>query len=790
MLKNYFTVAFRNLWKHKGFSSINLIGLALGLACSLLILLWVQDERGVDAFHQKKDRLFYVYERNFMGGKVQSWYWTQGPLAEELKKEIPEVESSTPLSWPETHTFMIPDKTLKEDGYGASADFFTMFSHPLLEGSAVSALNTPNSLAISRKMAVEFFGSPSAAIGKTISYENHKNFTVSAVYEDMSSRVSSPVNFIMSWTAYLEFNDWAKDWVSTDPRTVILLRSDADPALVEKKLTHVLDKFETERKEMHTELHLQRFSDYYLRSEFNNGVPVDGRISYVRLFSIVALFILLIACINFMNLTTARSVSRAKEIGVRKVMGALRGLLIRQFIGEAILMSLLSVSIALMLVYTLLPAFNQLTGKQIVLPLGNIGFWGSLLGITLFAGIFSGSYPAFFLSSFSPIRVLKSGTASKAGGGIWLRRGLVVFQFVLSIVLILSTMMISRQVQYMQNARLGYDRENLLYIPVEGDLGKKLDVFRTEAGSLPGITDLSMLSDNPTNMNNGTLSFSWPGKNPNETDRFIFEAIGPDYVRTMKLQMVEGRDFSPAFPTDSSGILINETAAKLMGYADNAIGKTMTMGRHQAHIVGVVKDFHFGSLHNAIMPLALQQGRGNDFMTIVVRTEAGKTAQALAGLEKLYKQLAPAYPFSYKFSDQEYARLYVSERMTGSLSVAFAALAIFISCLGLLGLSMFTAEQRTREIGIRKVLGASVSSLFKLLSVDFLALVGVAFLIAAPLGYWAMNSWLKGFAYRTAMPWWIFAGAGLLAATIALATVCMQALKAARVNPVKSLRAE
>jgi putative ABC transport system permease protein len=791
MIKNYFLVAWRNLVRNRTFSTINILGLALGLACSLSILLWVQDERSVDAFHRNGDRLYYVYERNYMGGKLQTWYWTQGPLAEELKKEIPEVQAATSMSWSDVHTFAVGDKLLKEDGFAAGADYFTMFSYPILEGSAKEALNSPDGLAISRKMAVALFGSPAAAIGKAIRYENTKDFMVKAVFEDLSPKVSVQANYIMSWSGYTEDgNEWVKDWGSVDPRTCILLRPGSNVAAVEARIKNIPSKFETEVKDIRIELGLQRFSDYYLRSEFRDGVPTAGRIEYVRLFSLVALFILLIACINFMNLTTARSLKRAKEIGVRKVMGAARGLLIRQFIGEAILMAVLSVLLALMIVQMTLPAFNQLTGKEISLPLTRPDFWLSLAGITLLTGLLSGSYPAFYLSGFNPVRVLKAALPSGSRGDALFRQGLVVFQFVLSVVLILSTILISRQVRYMKDARLGYDRENLLYIPINGDLGGKLDVFRTEAAHLPGVQNISTLSSEPTVMNDGILSLSWDGKDPNEHDRFIHEGIGAGYLQTMKIALVAGRDFDPAtYPTDSTGVIVNETGIALMHYKD-PIGKPVYSGNYKMHIVGVVKDFHFQSLHDKIMPLTLHPGRNAWFRTILVRTKPGQTTQALAGLGKLCKQLNPSFPFDYKFSDVEYAALYKSEGITGQLSVIFAILAILISCLGLLGLSLFTAEQRVREIGIRKVLGASVGSLFGLLSKNFLRLIGLAFLIGAPLGWWAMHQWLEGFAYRTDIPWWTFAVAGAAVLVVTLLTVCGQTIRAATTDPIKSLRTE
>ena len=789
MLKNYIKIAFRNLWKQKGFSAINIVGLAMGLACSLLILLWVEDERGVDAFHQNGKDLYYVYERNNLGGKIESWYWTQGPLAEELKKEIPEIKAATPIEWSNTNTFSVNNKIVKEDGINAGPDFFSMFSYPLLEGRAIDALNSPTSISISRKMAVDFFGSPSAAIGKTIRFENKKDFKVSAVFEDFPLRAADRYNYIMSWSAYIEDNAWAKDYEAVDTRTAVQLRPDADPTVVQNKMKFILDKFQTELKGSNRiELGLERFDQYYLHSEFKNGFPAGGRIEYVQLFSLVAIFILLIACINFMNLTTARSVKRAKEIGVRKVMGAVRSLLIRQFIGEAILLAVISMTLAILLTILVLPAFNQLTGKEIIIPYHKAGFWLSIVGLSLLTGIFSGSYPAFFLSAFNPIQVLK-GTLKSGLRTILFRKGLVVFQFVLSIVLIISTILISRQIHFVQTASLGYNRQNLLYIPIEGNLSAKLDVFNAEAKKLPGVVNVSELSEAPTEMNNGTLSVGWQGKDPNMHVRFIHDAIGPDFMQTMKLQLVAGREFSSDGSFDSLGYLVNETAVAQMGYKD-PVGKPISNGGGQGYIRGVVKDFHFRSLHDPIQPLILVQGKNNWYSTILVRTEAGKAKVALEGLNKLCKALNPAFPFSYKFSDEEYEKLYKSDEVIGSLSVIFAGLAIFISCLGLMGLSIFTAAQRVREIGVRKVLGASVTSLFTLLSKEFLVLVGIAFVIAVPLGWWAMNKWLTNFTYRAPVPWWVFGVAGLTAILVALATVCIQALKSANANPVNSLRSE
>jgi ABC-type lipoprotein release transport system permease subunit len=536
------------------------------------------------------------------------------------------------------------------------------------------------------------------------------------------------------------------------------------------------------------ELGMQRFDEQYLHAHFKNGVISGGRIEYVRLFSMVALFILLIACINFMNLTTARSVKRAKEIGVRKVMGGRRGALIGQFISEAMLLAFFAFIIALVLVNLLLPGFNMLTGKNIVFPATDPLFWLQLIALGIITGIISGSYPALFLSSFQPVKVLK-GTIHFSKSAAGFRKGLVIFQFVLSILLIIGTIIVSRQVNYIQTKNLGYNRENLVFIPLEGDLPKQYTLFKQELLKQPGIKLVTQMTGSPVAIGNYQDAVDWEGKAPDYRPTFAIATVGYDFTKTMGVQLLEGRDFSINFPTDATGFVINEAAAKKMGYA-HPIGKRVTLedGR-SGLIIGMIRDFHTASLHEAIDPMILsfgEKGWGN----ILVRTTAGKTQQALTALERLCKELNPKFPFSYQFSDEEYLRLYKSEQVIRKLGSYFAFLAILISCLGLLGLALFTAEQRTKEIGIRKVLGASVTQLFILLSGEFLLLVLIAFVIAGPLAWWAMSKWLEGYAYRTVISWWIFIVAGTLALLIALITVSSQTIKTALANPAKSLRTE
>ncbi len=490
MIKNFFKVAVRNLWKQKGYSFLNIFGLAMGMTCSLLILLWIRDEKSMDGFHAKGNRLYSVFERQYYDGKIESGHYTPGVLAAEMKKVLPGVEMASGFSENGKSTFQAGDKIIKEDVSFAGADFFRMFSYPLLQGTEAAALSSPVSISISRKMAIAFFGSPESAIGRTIRYENRKDLTIKAVFEDLPANASRKFECLINWDTYLEDNSWAKEWGNNGPQTLLLLRNDADPALFTRKITHFLDNYNKEQsKSFRIELGMQRFADLYLHSQIKNGEVTGGRIEYVGLFSIVAIFILCIACINFMNLTTARSVKRAKEIGIRKVVGAVRPALIRQFLGEAVLLSFFSVILALGMVILVLPAFNHMTGKEISFPYGSSAFWGSLAVLTLVTGMISGSYPALFLSSFQPIRVLK-GTLTFSPSATWFRKGLVVFQFVLSIVLIIGTIVVSGQVNYVQSINLGYDRENLLYIPLEGDLTGKYKLFKEAALRLPGVSEV------------------------------------------------------------------------------------------------------------------------------------------------------------------------------------------------------------------------------------------------------------------------------------------------------------
>jgi putative ABC transport system permease protein len=792
MLQNYFKTAWRNLVRNKAFSAINILGLALGLACSLLIMLWVQDERGVDNFHVNGKQLYQVYERNYYDGKVDGNYPTQGLLAQELKRVIPEVQYASgfeSVAAPGSQsTFQVDNKVIKMDGMFAGEDFFNMFSYPLLQGKASSALNASSAIAMSRKMAEYFFGSAGKAMGKTIRYEDKEDLIVTAVFENLPANSSQQFDFLRTWTDFVQQNNWVNNWGNTDPATFIQLRKEANASNVEAKIKDFIYRYKEKDKSFIIELALQLYAEKYLHSTFKNGYIDGGRIEYVRLFSIVAVFILLIACINFMNLATARSTKRAKEVGVRKVIGAGRTTLVWQFAGEALLLTFLSVIAAVIIASLLLPAFNNLTAKQLALPFTQPVFWVTLISLLLITGIISGSYPALFMSSLNPVRVLK-GTLKFTWAATFFRKGLVGFQFALSLILIVCMIVIYQQVNYIQTKNLGYNRENLIYLPIEGELVKNYNLFKEAATKEPGILNISKMRNSPTIIGHHTGSIEWPGKDANQSISFADGVVGYDFAKTMKLNLLEGRDFSKDFGMDTASYLLNETAVKKIGFK-NPLGQTIKWGNRPGKVIGVMQDFHFNSMHQAIDPLIMRLDEHWGWGTILIRTQAGKTKEAIASLEKICKKINPKFPFTYQFSDQEYAKLYSNEQAVSKLSNYFAFLAIFISCLGLFGLAMFTAEQRIKEIGVRKVLGASVLNIVSLLSTNFLKPVVVAMLIAFPVAWYAMHQWLQGFAYKISIDWWMFVLAGLLTVCIALLTISYQSIKSALTNPVTSLKTE
>ncbi|PWU24280.1 hypothetical protein C5B42_00170 [Candidatus Cerribacteria bacterium 'Amazon FNV 2010 28 9'] len=792
MIKNYLKTALRSLGRNKVFSFINISGLALGMGCSLLILLWVQSEYKIDSFNKNSSRLFSVYERQFYNDKVDAFHSTPGLMADELKRAFPEVEYASGFGWINENSFSLGEKIIQEEGGWAGNDYFKMFNYPLLQGDPQTALNSPSAIAVSKKMAENFFGSTENAINKTIRFNEKRDFKITAVFENAGVNASKKFDYLINWYAYLDDNPWLKDWsinINDGPKTFVALRAGADANGFSTRSKNFLRSYYKEQRAgFHIELGIQRFDEMYLHSQFKNGQIDGGRIEYVKLFSIIALFILVIACVNFMNLTTARFMKRAKEIGVRKVTGAIRLSLLTQFMGEAILIAFLSLILALAIVLLLLPVFNALTQKHISLPAGNPLFWVTILFLAFITGIIAGSYPAIFLSSFDPIKVLKGSIKAGPKAAIF-RKALVVFQFTLSIVLVIGTIVVSKQLNYIQTKNLGYDKDHVINVPLQGTLPGKYTAFKQEAANIPGVTLVTRISQIPTKLTSGTSDVDWENRNPSEKNLFVWASVGYDFVKTLDLHILQGRDFSKDYPTDSAGYLLNESALKIINYKD-PVGKQFTFWGKQGTIVGILKDFHFNSLHDPIQPLILRLRENENSGNALVRIQPGKTQMALRTLEALSREFNPKFPFAYQFLDEAYNGLYTSEQIISKLSRYFAFIAIFICCLGLLGLVMFTAEQRIKEIGIRKVLGANTASVFGLLSKDFLLLVLIAFVIASPIAWWAANDWLTGFAYRINISWWMFLLAGLLAMIIALLTISFQALKAATANPVKSLRTE
>jgi putative ABC transport system permease protein len=787
MFKNNLKVARRNLVKNKMFSFINISGLSLGLTCSALIALWIQDEYNMDSFHENDDRIFTVTSFEYSGSEITGSYDTPGLLGEELKHVMPEVESACNYAWSSYYTFAVKDKKIKINGNFAGIDFFKIFSYPLLLGTKQTALKTPESIAISRKMATNLFGSPELAMGEAIRFEDYKDLKVTAVFEDLKDNVSEKFEYIINWNLFIERNNWLNEWHNSGPTTFVLLRKHVTPETVLPKLRHFIKNYDKEYSDLdRLELGLQPFHDKYLHSNFKNGYISGGRIEYVQLFTIVAVFILLIACINFMNLSTARSIKRAKEIGVRKVIGAMKGTLISQFMLEAFLFTIIAVLLSIVLLVILLPQFNLLTEKNISSPFTDLKFWIGIFSLIFITGIISGSYPAFLLSSFKPIAAIKNNLRLSSSSGVF-RKALVVFQFGLSMIFIVGMIVISRQVEFIYNKNLGYQKSNLIYLSLTGNIAANFDLFKNEALKRKGIVDITSMSQRPVEIENSTGDVEWDGKVPNTKPNFTQAAVGYDFVKTMKATMLYGRDFSEDH-ADSTSYIINETALKIIGYKD-PIGMPLIFWGNSGTIIGVIKDFHFNSLHVPIRPLILRLKKGK-WGYALIRTTPGQTQLALAGLESLHEKLNPAFPFAHQFADEEYAYLYASEKIAKQLSVYFAFIAILISSLGLLGLVIFSAEQRTKEVGVRKVLGASVSQIIALLSKDFMTLVFVSVVLSSPVAYYLMNEWLQGFEYHIYIQWWIFIIAALGSVIIALLTISFQAIKAATTNPVNSLKSE
>ncbi|WP_439880299.1 ABC transporter permease [Pontibacter sp. MBLB2868] len=785
MYTNNLKMAYRNLMRHKVFSLINISGLALGMTCSILILLWVKDEFSFNRFHKDIDNLYRVRViQHYPGAEDLNTDANPGPLAEALEEEMPEVKQAARMNWPSMQLFTFGDKALKLTGRYVDPSFLKIFTFPLLQGNVEQVLSQPRTMVITEEKAISLFGSADAALDKVVKVNNQDSYRIAGVLKDVPKNSSLQFDYLMPYQdlATQPMHQWTKSWDNYGIRTFVQLKPGTDVDAFNKKIEPII---RNHSKESRSDVFVQAVSDMYLHDDFRVGKVGGGRIENVRLFTIVAIFILIIACINFMNLATARSAKRAKEVGVRKAIGADKSSLIKQFMVESVLVAFLALFLAVNFAGMLLPQFNDLTGKFVELDLFNPQLIAMLLGVALLTGILSGSYPAFFLSSFNPALVLKGTVKLNKRVGVF-RKGLVVFQFILSGLLIISTLVVYLQLHYIRTKDIGMDRENLVYVPIEGNLRDRYEVVKNELLDNPNILAVSSTDQNPMMVGNST-SINWKGKDPNADILFSVMSADYDLLKTLDIKLKSGRDFSKEFGTDTAAFLINEEAARLMQLQE-PVGEWLEWG-NKGHIVGVVKNFHTVPVMVKVQPLVIRLDPGHSNL-MLARIAPGKTTETLAAMEGVLKKHNPAFPFEYHFMDDDYEMMYKSEAIMGQLTKYFAGIAIFISCLGLFGLALFTAEQRTKEIGIRKVLGASVSSIVYMLSKDFLKLVLIANLIALPLGWYFMSNWLNDYADRMELSWWIFAVAFIATFIIALVTLSFHAVKTAVNTPISSLRTE
>ena len=805
MFKNYFNIALRNLWKNKGISAINILGLSLGIATCLLILLFVQKELSYDRFNEKADRLYRItFEGKMQGGEIREAS-VMPPVAQTLKNDYPEVEEATRLQFSGTPRITYGDKIFTDRLAYADSNFFQVFSLPLIKGNAATALAEPNTVIITTTLAEKYFGD-AEPIGKVITLKDRNaSLTVTGIIHEVPENSHFHADLFASMSGLAEARD--QSWMTSNFYTYVVLRKGSDPQQLESKFPAMIEKYigpqlqqgmgltfaEFKNKGNSLGFNLQPVTDIHLHSNLTGDMEAPGDIKYVYIFSAVAVFMLLIACINFMNLSTASASKRAKEIGVRKVLGSAKSQLIKQFLLESLFVTGIALLISIGLVYFLLPLFNQLTGQQLKFNLTDHPYTLPLLiGFGLFTGILAGSYPAFFLSSFQPVAVLKGkfSTGKKTSG---LRSGLVVFQFIISISLIIGTTVVYKQLSFIRHKELGYNKDQVLVIEQTNWLNANQDIFRSYLLQDPAVQSVSISGYLPAGNSNGNNFILSADNNSQQLVKTLRYDVDENYIPTLGISMVKGRNFSPGFGTDSSGIIINEAAAKSFGWTDDPMTHTLSHlnndgSKQSYHVIGVVKDFHFRSLHESISPLVMVMGK--DYGTMIVKVKAADINALLGRIQAKWKGLHAEAPFAYSFLDDRFNNTYKAEQYIGRILGVFAGLTIFVACLGLFGLATFMAEQRTKEIGIRKVLGADVSGLVAMLSKDFLKLVLIAFIIASPIAWYVMNRWLQEFAYRISISVWVFAITAFLAAVITLLTVSFQALRSARANPVKSLRSE
>jgi putative ABC transport system permease protein len=788
MFKNCLKIAFRIIIRHKAYSSINIAGLAIGIASSILILLWVQNELSYDRFHANAGQLYRI---TVNAGDFKAAVNPAG-MPGGLKAQMPEIKSYVRISNQTTLLIEKGDQKFEEKNtFFVDSNFLQFFSFPLLKGDALTALNRPDAVLLTADMAKKYFGNEDP-MGKILRRNNENNLTVTGVLANIPSNSHLQFDFIMPMSAIAPYEGDLKNnvWDNFNYYSYLLLDKNfaATPAAILNFGTRMDVIYKQHTSEIKANFHLQPVTSIHLQPGLQVDLSGHGNMQYVNIFFIVAIFILIVACINFMNLATARSARRTKEVGLRKVVGAARNQLIGQFLGESMLISFFSLLFAIGLVLIFLPLFNALAGKTLVIHLLDGKILAALIGIALLTGLISGSYPALFLSGFKPVKVLK-GNIKSMGGNLVFRNGLVVTQFVVSIVLLVGTVVIYNQLQFIKNRNPGFAKDNLIYLPMRGSLYNKTAALKTELQRNPLTSHYTFISELPLDLMSGDVNVQWEGKDPHSQVVIPSLYVSENFIEVFQMKILNGRTFSTDFKADSNNFIINEKAVKTMGMTvDNAVGKPLSFSGTKGMIIGVVKDFNFKPIQQPIESLVIGLGKVGSY--IIVKASPGNAETTIKALAGISKSLNPAYPFTYNFLDQDLANLYKGEQQMGSIFKLFAVLAIFISCLGLYGLSAFMAQQRTKEIGVRKVLGASVFNIVYLLSTGFTKLILVATLIAIPLAWFSISSWLQNFAYHINISWLVFVFAAGTALVIAWLTVSYESVKAAVANPVNSLRTE
>lgn len=788
MLKNYFKIAVRSLLKNSAYSFINITGLAVGIACSILILLWVRDEMSFDRFQPKLDRLYQVWINAHFDGKINSWTSVPQPLKNALKEEITSIKNAAITDWGGNHLLTVGDTKFNKRGFFASYEFLEMFQFPLIKGSAENVLDDTYSIVLTESTAKSLFGEEDP-LNKLIKLDNNVDVKVTGILKDVPENSSFQLDYIVPFSLMLATQEWAKnaehEWGNNSFQVFAELPEGTAEAQVESEIKDFL--MGKQKGDYKRELFLHPMSRWRLYSTFENGKEAGGVVDYVRLFSAIAIFILVIACINFMNLATARSERRAREVGIRKSVGSKRRDLVFQFLGESVLITFIAFILAILITESALPFYNDLVEKQLFIPYLTADFWIFALAMIFITGLLSGSYPALYLSSFNVVKVLK-GKIQVGKSASTPRKVLVVLQFGFSIILIVGTIVVYYQIQHVKTRQLGYDQENLISVEYNRDLKKNYETIKQEL-LRTGVVESVTRSNSPITEIWSNNFIDWPGKPEDLKVIFATVATEYDYTQTMGIKMLEGRDFSKDYPSDTGAIIINKAGLDIMGLKD-PIGQRLNLWGSQKEIIGIVDNTLMGSPFKAVAPLMMLFDPEWISAVTIRLSKTNDLPGSIKKVEDIFKQFTPAYPFEYKFADVEFAKKFTTIDLIGKLSNLFSLLALLITGLGLFGLAAFTAEQRTKEIGIRKVLGATVTAVVIMISKDFSRLVIIAFVVAAPLAWWGMDVFLERYPYRVNIPWWTFPLAGGFAFIMAIGIVSLQALRAAVDNPIKSLRTE